>query len=556
MPAQAVTRDEVVSYDTMRGGAPHHGYFDVAWQPFVAQSSVVTHIGVTVGTHSLPAGATGYGVRVRVCAAQPDSAGNCGGLLAERSVPINNYGNSYADFGDIPTSRGTTYWVVWFQPPRANGASWVTYWWGGGSSITTSDQMQLLVRGYEPALTGAGGGPPTSSQPVGPLGPASSSGGGTAPQPSQQATSAPTMSSYRYAVANVDRVNLRAGPGRQYPTRGSLPGNTPIEIVCQTLGESINGSPVWDKLVGDIYISDWFTTTPNVGTYSPPIPRCSDAPSEAHPTPEVGGRWKLVAGGPVHTRRGPGSGHPPAGDLRPGAQFNIECQTTGESVFGSTIWDKLTDGRFLSDYFTDTPVYAGFSPEIPRCPGTNAASANPTEDKHPALEGFSRAGVVAYADANWNILKDDYPNDCTNYVSWAWHVGGGLPTTDWWAPTPLIGAIPDKTLRPALQPAWSASDRFADAMAGNGWITRTDIRDLSAKTVPGAQPGDVILWHDHADHDGSWTHTALVMGTTARGLTLISQHSDERNRVRWNDAWHKRRDLRPYLRAQLLHVRA
>lgn len=147
-PAPGVDRQSITSYNRMAPGAPRHGFFHNAWQPFVAQSNTITHIGVAVGSPGAPAGQTIDGtIAVRLCASQPDNAGNCAKII-EGNPRITNYGNTYADFGDIAVTPGQTYWVEWFQPAPVNGSTWVTYWWAGGSTITASDQMQMVVRGY------------------------------------------------------------------------------------------------------------------------------------------------------------------------------------------------------------------------------------------------------------------------------------------------------------------------------------------------------------------------------------------------------------------------
>jgi hypothetical protein len=71
-------------------------------------------------------------------------------------------------------------------------------------------------------------------------------------------------------------------------------------------------------------------------------------------------------------RAGPGySSYAQVGIVYDGQQIDIVCQTVGQAVAGrnatSTIWDKLTDGSYVSDYYTDTPVVGGFSAPIPRC---------------------------------------------------------------------------------------------------------------------------------------------------------------------------------------------
>ncbi len=51
-----------------------------------------------------------------------------------------------------------------------------------------------------------------------------------------------------------------------------------LDVVCQTTGEVVHGkhanSAIWDRLTNGTYVSDYYTNTPGVGTFSPPIPQC------------------------------------------------------------------------------------------------------------------------------------------------------------------------------------------------------------------------------------------------------------------------------------------
>lgn len=144
-PAPPVDRRAITSYDQMRGGAPHHGYFESAFQSFTAGSNTLTYVSTTVGTPAPPAGrpVAGWTITIRVC-----TDPNCATVLAEVHPTIVDYAETGADIGDIAVTPGATYYLVWYQPTYFNGASWVTYWWTGGSTVTTSDQMQAAVRGY------------------------------------------------------------------------------------------------------------------------------------------------------------------------------------------------------------------------------------------------------------------------------------------------------------------------------------------------------------------------------------------------------------------------
>lgn len=50
-----------------------------------------------------------------------------------------------------------------------------------------------------------------------------------------------------------------------------------------------------------------------------------------------------------------------------GTALTIQCQTTGDSVAGDTVWDNLNDGNYVSDLYTTTPGGLGFAGTLPRC---------------------------------------------------------------------------------------------------------------------------------------------------------------------------------------------
>jgi Ig-like domain from next to BRCA1 gene len=144
--ANSPNRQAIISYDQMRPGAPYHGYFATAWQPFTAASNTITWISATVGNPAAAAGGIVQGatLTIRICSDQ-----NCSAIVAEAHPEIVNYGETGADIGDIAVTQGRTYYIVWYQPSSLNGSTWVTYWWGGGNTISTSDSMQAAVRGYD-----------------------------------------------------------------------------------------------------------------------------------------------------------------------------------------------------------------------------------------------------------------------------------------------------------------------------------------------------------------------------------------------------------------------
>lgn len=70
----------------------------------------------------------------------------------------------------------------------------------------------------------------------------------------------------------------------------------------------------------------------------------------------------------VNERTGPGFPFAVIATLPAGAPIRIACQVRSASVVnGSAIWDRLTDGRYVTDFYVSTPLYATFSPGIARC---------------------------------------------------------------------------------------------------------------------------------------------------------------------------------------------
>jgi uncharacterized protein YraI len=338
---QALAATPVTHYNCPNGPAlghyvPANRYWE---QNFTAQGTSITGgwllLGANTGDHDHTAKIGIY------------TGSNRSGPLAETYKQVSGYdGEDFAFPAPIPVTPGQQLYVA------------VT----GVGDFTAYDQVVNGIDGcFIGRIDGFAGSsvvpPPPPPPPAAPPPP---------PPPP------PPPASFRYAIANVVSVNLRAGPGTSYQLAGRLAGGTPIDIVCQTMGENVNGSAVWDKLSTGTYVSDWYTTTPAVGAYSPGIPQCAGAPA---PTP--GPSFHITATISLSTRTGPGTNHPVAGSLAPGAGVNIVCQTYGTYVNGSPVWDKLDNGQFVTDYYVSTPTYAYFSDGLAVCPGTGARPSPP-----------------------------------------------------------------------------------------------------------------------------------------------------------------------------------
>lgn len=87
-------------------------------------------------------------------------------------------------------------------------------------------------------------------------------------------------------------------------------------------------------------------------------------------------QYKVVAGSSVNTRSGPSVSFPKSGTVNPGAVLSLVCQLTYTKVDGDPIWDKLADGRYISDRYMATPNAVGFSAPLPQCAFTYLVSGS------------------------------------------------------------------------------------------------------------------------------------------------------------------------------------
>ncbi|MFF3346206.1 SH3 domain-containing protein [Streptomyces sp. NPDC002779] len=96
---------------------------------------------------------------------------------------------------------------------------------------------------------------------------------------SAEETEAATMvaTSLRYySVAPGVRLNVRRGPGTNYPVTRVLSEGAKVPIFCQTPGTTVSGpygtSNIWDNIADSEFVSDTYVNTGSDGYIRP---RCA-----------------------------------------------------------------------------------------------------------------------------------------------------------------------------------------------------------------------------------------------------------------------------------------
>ena len=102
----------------------------------------------------------------------------------------------------------------------------------------------------------------------------------------------------------------------------------------------------------------------------------------AFPAPAGAGSGYYTQGNPsLSVRSGPGTSYSRTGSLPYGTHINIACQDSGSSVGGSTIWDRLDSGGWVSDYYVSGTPYGKFDSRLPRCSQPAPAPSSSREDR-------------------------------------------------------------------------------------------------------------------------------------------------------------------------------
>jgi uncharacterized protein YraI len=159
---------------------------------------------------------------------------------------------------------------------------------------------------------------------------------------------------YGYTVTSTTALNARTGPSTSDPIARTHAAGSTVQTVCQAPGSKVATTSVWDRLSDGTYATDYYVSTSSSTGYSAPLPRC------AYP-------YQTTASPVLNERTGPGTSYPVAGLLPNGALAWVVCQKAGSKVGTTSVWDKLQDSRWASDYYVATPSNTTYSRPAPRC---------------------------------------------------------------------------------------------------------------------------------------------------------------------------------------------
>jgi hypothetical protein len=127
-------------------------------------------------------------------------------------------------------------------------------------------------------------------------------------------------------------------------------------VICQGIGTKVSGTSVWNRLTNGSWVSDHYTSTPSSSGFSSGLTRC------VYP-------GQVTAATALTARTGPGTSYATSGKPLPrGAIAYVMCQKLGSTVETTRVWDRLSDNRWVSDYYVGNRSNTTWSSPVPRCP--------------------------------------------------------------------------------------------------------------------------------------------------------------------------------------------
>ncbi|WP_228266145.1 glycoside hydrolase domain-containing protein [Microlunatus elymi] len=143
------------------------------------------------------------------------------------------------------------------------------------------------------------------------------------------------------------------------------------------------------------------------------------------PVATVARDYRVVGASSLNARSGPGTSYPITRTYASGATLPVICQGLGEKVGGTSVWNRLTTGAWVSDHYTSTPSDTGFSAGLPRCvypgqvtAGTSLTARTGPGTSYPSSGSALPRGALAYVMCQqqgstvqttrvWNRLVDN-----------------------------------------------------------------------------------------------------------------------------------------------------
>ena len=327
-------------------------------------------------------------------------------------------------------------------------------------------------------------------------------------------TSAPTPNTY----PTLASANIRSAPSTAASLVNTVGQGTELTIDCYENGTTVSGTSIWDHLGSGGFISDSLLYT---GSANPVVSACS-TPSNTYRTFENGTVRVLSS-----ELAAPVSGAPA------GTQLTIDCYVTGEVVEGTTVWDHVTSGGFISDAHMLT---GSANAVVPGCPAGILHGPFPTfENATVFTQPNGQATVVASYGVGQYLSVDCYLTGPTVNGTNIWdHIAGLGFVNDsvvlTGSATPVVSTCQLSQLAPVPSITGAAADGSVLSVSPGEWspapVSLSYQWLADGSPIPGATGSDLRLTSSQVG-----TTVSVAVTGAAAGLASFTSTSAPTSQV-------------------------
>ncbi len=219
-------------------------------------------------------------------------------------------------------------------------------------------------------------------------------------------------------------------------------------------------------------------------------------------------------------RSGAGTNFSTLRGVAQGSYLSIDCFVNGEKISGTTIWDHVVGGGFISDALLKT---GSDSAVVPACSSNQSAPAAPAAR-------YNRTSATAWALEHSQGPNKFVGDDCTFYASQVLWIGG-LPRTSVWTDWSSDKALLSSShfMNPGPTKNSSVAYMLVQYLLDNHLATEQKL-DLRQNNVPQAQLGDIIAYEWGGT--SPINHLMVVTGFSGQ-YPLVSGHSNDVTNQGW-----------------------
>lgn len=119
------------------------------------------------------------------------------------------------------------------------------------------------------------------------------------------------------------------------------------------------------------------------------------------PVATVGYAYQITSSTHLNGRSGPTTATRIVRTYAPGSTVLVVCQTAGVKVGTTSVWNKLADGNYVTDYYVGTPSNRTYREPLPRCTYPFQVTTTTLNKRTGAGPGYAISGSLPSGALGW-----------------------------------------------------------------------------------------------------------------------------------------------------------